>query len=65
MKRGWRRNVVLAEARAADDRAEAVGPELARCPLCDGEGADLGRMGNLRWLRCRRCGMDFNLRTDP
>ncbi len=30
------------------------------CPLCPGQGSLLGRLGRLRWFRCRDCGMDFS-----
>ena len=33
---------------------------LPRCPVCPGQGSLLGRLGRLRWFRCRDCGMDFN-----
>lgn len=31
----------------------------AVCPVCQGEGAPLGQLGNLTHYRCRSCGMDF------
>lgn len=31
------------------------------CPLCEGEGLLLGTLGHLVWLRCRDCGIDFNV----
>ncbi len=31
-----------------------------RCSLCPGLGVLLGQLGQLRWFRCRACGMDFN-----
>ncbi len=30
------------------------------CPMCQGRGVLLGRLGQLRWYRCRSCAMDFN-----
>lgn len=30
------------------------------CPHCSGRGLLLGALGNLRWFRCRDCGIDFN-----
>lgn len=31
-----------------------------QCPACDGDGQELGTLGNLKHFRCRQCGMDFN-----
>lgn len=28
------------------------------CPTCGGEALDIGRLGPVRWLRCRACGLD-------
>jgi hypothetical protein len=28
--------------------------------MCAGPGVALGQLGNLRWFRCRDCGMDFS-----
>lgn len=30
------------------------------CPLCPAQGSLLGRLGHLRWFRCRDCGMNFS-----
>lgn len=38
-------------------------PEFVACPMCDGDGVELGRLGNLMHYRCRACGMDFNRRV--
>jgi rubrerythrin len=35
------------------------------CPVCDGRGTPLGRLGWLRWWRCRHCGLDFSTRDKP
>ena len=35
-------------------------PEPVFCPTCGSEEhTELGALGNILWLRCRRCGMDF------
>lgn len=35
-----------------------------KCPACksdlNGPSCELGSLGNLRWYRCRYCGMDFS-----
>lgn len=33
---------------------------MVTCKLCGGIGVLLGRLGFLRWFRCRNCGMEFN-----
>ena len=35
-------------------------PEPADCPMCGGEGGELGKLGSLTHYRCRACGMDFS-----
>lgn len=30
-----------------------------RCPICDGTPVVLGQLGNLLWMRCRDCGMQY------
>lgn len=35
-------------------------PEMPECPVCEGEGAILGGLGNLTYFRCRDCGMDYS-----
>jgi len=32
------------------------------CPICDGPPVVLGQLGNLLWMRCQDCGMEFNLK---
>lgn len=32
------------------------------CPICEGPGTLLGRLGRLVWWRCRDCGMEFSTR---
>lgn len=37
------------------------------CPICAAEnGADceLGHLGDLLWIRCRYCGIDYNLKAE-
>lgn len=36
------------------------------CPACGYEGPHtlLGQLGHLTWLRCRSCGIDFNVKGD-
>ena len=34
-------------------------PTVIECPQCGGPGTYLGTLGQLHWLRCRDCGMDF------
>ena len=33
-----------------------------KCPVCSGLGVLLGALGNLRWFRCRDCGVNFSRR---
>ena len=54
--------------------AERVGRELAEqeaectikwggyppCPMCDGLGLPMGRLGNVTHYRCRHCGWTFD-----
>lgn len=35
------------------------------CPLCGGPPMILGALGNLLWMRCRDCGIDFNRKQRP
>ena len=36
-----------------------------RCPMCDSDqSAPMGQLGNVFWLRCRRCGYDHP-RSEP
>ena len=30
------------------------------CPVCDGEGAFMGALGQLAWFQCCHCGIQFN-----
>lgn len=30
------------------------------CPICEGHGTILGRLGAVLWYRCRQCGMLFS-----
>jgi len=32
------------------------------CPICDGPPVVLGQLGNLLWMRCRNCGMEYSLK---
>ena len=34
--------------------------KTAPCPLCGGEGHELGVLGPARWFRCRACGGEFH-----
>jgi tRNA(Ile2) C34 agmatinyltransferase TiaS len=40
-----------------------ISPNPPACPVCPGHGVPLGRLGQLRWYRCRDCGIDFNRRV--
>lgn len=40
-------------------------PHLPTCPACPGRGMVLGKLGRLRWYRCRDCGIDFSRRAPP
>jgi transcription elongation factor Elf1 len=31
------------------------------CPMCNGEAGILGILGNVTWMLCRNCGMQFHL----
>ena len=36
-------------------------PEPVFCPICEAEEhVELGALGDILWLRCRRCGLDFH-----
>lgn len=37
-------------------------PEVVPCPQCDGDGEELGTLGNVAHYRCRHCGWTFNQR---
>ncbi len=43
-----------------EDFEQSPEPDPANCPVCGGPGQELGRLGILRWFRCRDCGMDYN-----
>lgn len=34
------------------------------CPLCGGEGCELGSLGNRTHYRCRNCGIGFSERLE-
>jgi hypothetical protein len=34
-------------------------PWIPCCPACGGDGIVLGDLGEVRWFRCRACGVDF------
>lgn len=34
--------------------------KVSSCPMCFGEGALMGKLGKLKWFRCRRCGWVFH-----
>ena len=31
------------------------------CPVCDGVGAPLGTLGNIEWIRCESCGIEWSI----
>lgn len=33
---------------------------VSHCPACAGDGVPLGKLGRLRWFRCRNCGMTYS-----
>ena len=33
---------------------------METCPVCDGEGIQLGTLGNITHYRCRDCGIMFS-----
>lgn len=37
-------------------------PEVVPCPQCDGDGEELGTLGNVAHYRCRHCGWTFSQR---
>jgi transcription elongation factor Elf1 len=40
--------------------------EMTGCPMCGGQPALLGKLGNLTWLRCVNCGATFTAAdTEP
>lgn len=43
----------------AQELSEAEG-EPPLCPMGNGYGAYLGRLGRLDWWRCAACGLDFH-----
>ena len=45
---------------ADEDHEQPNEPDPTDCPICNGPGRELGRLGILRWFRCRDCGMDYN-----
>jgi hypothetical protein len=34
--------------------------EYEQCGICGGPLGELGVLGNLRWLQCRNCGMQWS-----
>jgi transcription elongation factor Elf1 len=40
---------------------EVVVETAPECPACDGLPVDLGILGNLQWLRCRQCGLQYHV----
>lgn len=32
-----------------------------RCPMCNGQGNELGNLGRLLWFRCEDCGAEFSV----
>jgi hypothetical protein len=39
--------------------------EYEQCGICGGPLGELGVLGNLRWLQCRNCGMQWSSPADP
>ena len=35
-------------------------PSRSHCPACWGPGEWLGNLGQMSWMRCRRCGLLFS-----
>lgn len=41
--------------------------DLTRCPACHNENESdsvLGTLGRLTWVRCRYCGMQYNIKAE-
>ncbi len=34
------------------------------CPACGGHPTLLGQLASLIWLRCRQCGIDWNVKAE-
>lgn len=37
---------------------------MNNCPICGGEPTCLGTLGRITWLRCRRCGWDYQAESE-
>ena len=53
-----------ADERYSPDELESHADAAQACPECDGRGEPLGMLGNILHLRCRNCGIDFQM-NDP
>jgi len=42
-----------------DETVDVYPAPMATCPMCEGPGQELGRLGRFPWYRCRNCGWDW------
>jgi hypothetical protein len=55
-------NSVYKDAQADyEEDGSYLGDAPYECPLCGGEGEDMGSLGAMEWYRCRQCGADFSV----
>ncbi len=54
------RNKLISEAAEGDPGEEHEDECLRTCPVCEGWGTRLGRLGNRIHFRCRDCGWNFS-----
>jgi len=47
----------------SEDLEQELELQSPACPICQGEGSLLGKLGSLLWFRCCQCGMDFSQRA--
>ena len=40
--------------------SEGIEERIMYCIACDGEAGVMGILGNLVWMQCRNCGIQFN-----
>ena len=43
-----------------ESKIKRGGLDMETCPVCDGEGIQLGTLGNITHYRCRDCGITFS-----
>ncbi len=55
----------FAAARASRKPKEEKPPQTERCPVCEGQGSYMLRIGMLQRVKCNRCGGTGQAPTTP